>query len=527
MRHRVAHRKLGRVTEHRIAMLRNQATALIRYEHIETTVPKAKELRPFVERLITIAKRGVAAGDGNGRLLHARRLVGRELVDGEVVDQAVRHDRAAVRRAARAATRASCGSAIAAATAPRSRSSSSSAASTIRRPSRSTAKSAAAEAESRRRRPSARRGRSPSRQELGGCRSRQQESRAHGSDQGPSAPSARRLRRPARARSGLGIGDYGLGSGRVTRARQSLIPSPTSLFCSDSQHNSASEPGTGRAVVSPRGATYRYRGQQGGGESRRPALRRRRRARAVAHRVAAKTFAYRDAKGRPVRDARTLDRIRSLVIPPAWTDVWICARADGHLQATGRDARGRKQHRYHPDWTTARNDVEIRPDDRVRARAACDPQARAGRSQEPRRCRATHVLATVVMLLEKTLIRIGNKEYARANNSFGLTTLLDQHVQIKGASVTFHFRAKSGVMQTIEVDDAPLARIVKRCRAAAGRDAVSVSRRGRQAAVRRFGCRERVPSRDHGAAVHGEELQNLGGDGARREGRLRFAGVHV
>lgn len=85
MRHRVAHRKLGRVTDHRIAMLRNQATALLRYEHIETTVPKAKELRPFVERLITIAKRGVAAGDGNGRLLHARRLVGRELVDGDVV----------------------------------------------------------------------------------------------------------------------------------------------------------------------------------------------------------------------------------------------------------------------------------------------------------------------------------------------------------------------------------------------------------------------------------------------------------
>jgi large subunit ribosomal protein L17 len=85
MRHRVAHRKLGRVTEHRVAMLRSQATALIRYEHIETTVPKAKELRPFVERLITIAKRGVAAGDGNGKALHARRLVGRELVDGEVI----------------------------------------------------------------------------------------------------------------------------------------------------------------------------------------------------------------------------------------------------------------------------------------------------------------------------------------------------------------------------------------------------------------------------------------------------------
>ena len=85
MRHRVAHRKLGRVTDHRIAMLRNQATALIRYEHIETTVPRAKELRPFVERLITIAKRGVAVGEGNGRLLHARRLVGREIADGDVV----------------------------------------------------------------------------------------------------------------------------------------------------------------------------------------------------------------------------------------------------------------------------------------------------------------------------------------------------------------------------------------------------------------------------------------------------------
>jgi large subunit ribosomal protein L17 len=85
MRHRVAHRKLGRVTDHRLALLRNQATALLRYEHIETTVPKAKELRPFVERLITIAKRGVAAGDGNGKLLHARRMVGRELADGDVV----------------------------------------------------------------------------------------------------------------------------------------------------------------------------------------------------------------------------------------------------------------------------------------------------------------------------------------------------------------------------------------------------------------------------------------------------------
>ena len=176
-----------------------------------------------------------------------------------------------------------------------------------------------------------------------------------------------------------------------------------------------------------------------------------------------KTFAYRDAKGRPIRDARTLDRIRSLVIPPAWEHVWICARADGHIQATGRDARGRKQHRYHPEWTRARHDSKYgQMIDFARALPAIRKRVHADLKSEP--LSRPHVLATVVLLLEKTLIRIGNKEYARANNSFGLTTLLDQHVQIKGATVTFHFRAKSGVMQTIEVQDPALARIVKRCR---------------------------------------------------------------
>ena len=146
-----------------------------------------------------------------------------------------------------------------------------------------------------------------------------------------------------------------------------------------------------------------------------------------------KSFAYRDAKGRTVRDARTLDRIRSLVIPPAWKDVWISARADGHIQATGRDARGRKQHRYHPEWTSARE--EIRSTTRwSTSRARCRRSASAC-SADLRKAPLSreHVLATVVMLLEKTLIRIGNKEYARANKSFGLTTLLDEHVQIKGS----------------------------------------------------------------------------------------------
>ena len=176
-----------------------------------------------------------------------------------------------------------------------------------------------------------------------------------------------------------------------------------------------------------------------------------------------RAFAYRDAKGHAFRDSKTLERIRSLVIPPAWIDVWICARANGHVQATGRDARGRKQHRYHPDWTAARTSTKY---DRMVEFAQALPSIRRRVHTDLRKppLSREHVLATVVTLLEKTLIRIGNKEYARANNSFGLTTLLDQHVQIKGSSMTFHFRAKSGVMQTIALDDAPLARIVRRCR---------------------------------------------------------------
>ena len=182
----------------------------------------------------------------------------------------------------------------------------------------------------------------------------------------------------------------------------------------------------------------------------------------------AKSFSYRDVNGRAVRDARTLDRIRSLVIPPAWNDVWICTRGDGHIQATGRDARGRKQHRYHAAWTNARKDAKY---DSMVAFALALPAIRRRVQSDIRKAPLSreHVLASVVMLLEKTLIRIGNKEYARANNSFGLTTLLDEHVQVKGSSVRFQFRAKSGVMQTIELNDATLARIVKRCRKLPGK----------------------------------------------------------
>ena len=162
-------------------------------------------------------------------------------------------------------------------------------------------------------------------------------------------------------------------------------------------------------------------------------------------------------------------RIRALVIPPAWTDVWICTDPRGHLQATGRDARGRKQYRYHAKWREVRDETKYyrligfaQALPTIRRRAAADLR-RAGLSREK-------VLATVVSLLEKTLIRVGNDEYARQNRSFGLTTLRDGHVQVSGGRVRFAFRGKSGVEHEVDLDDRRLARIVKACRDIPGYD---------------------------------------------------------
>jgi DNA topoisomerase-1 len=173
-------------------------------------------------------------------------------------------------------------------------------------------------------------------------------------------------------------------------------------------------------------------------------------------------FRYIDARGRAVHDRRGLERIRSLAIPPAWTRVWICPDPNGHIQATGRDARGRKQYRYHPRWREIRDEVKygrlipfaeaLRT---IRRRTASDLR-KNGLPREK-------VLAAVVQLLEKTLIRIGNEEYARQNHSFGLTTMRDQHARIKGSTVHFEFRGKSGIRHAIDLQDR-LARIVKACR---------------------------------------------------------------
>jgi DNA topoisomerase-1 len=175
-----------------------------------------------------------------------------------------------------------------------------------------------------------------------------------------------------------------------------------------------------------------------------------------------KGFSYRRADGSLVRDDKTLRRIKSLVIPPAWTSVWICPAPDGHIQATGRDARGRKQYRYHPRFREIRDQTkyermlafaEVLP--RVRARVD-DDLGRSGLVREK-------LLATVVRLLEITLIRVGNEEYARDNASFGLTTLRTRHVDVKGSNVRFRFRGKSGVEHAVEVHDRRVARVVARC----------------------------------------------------------------
>ena len=182
-----------------------------------------------------------------------------------------------------------------------------------------------------------------------------------------------------------------------------------------------------------------------------------------------KSFRYVDAAGKPVRAAAELTRIRSLVIPPAWTDVWICGDPRGHLQATGRDARGRKQYRYHTKWRKVRDETKYH---RVIGFAHALPAIRRKTSEHLRRegLPREKVLATVVRLLEKTLIRVGNDEYARSNRSYGLTTMRDAHVDVKGPRVRFSFRGKSGVEHEIDLNDHRLAKIVKQCRDLPGYD---------------------------------------------------------
>jgi len=180
-------------------------------------------------------------------------------------------------------------------------------------------------------------------------------------------------------------------------------------------------------------------------------------------------FRYLDTAGAPLTDRDELARIRSLAIPPAYTDVWIAPFQNAHLQATGRDARGRKQYRYHKRWREARDETKF---DRMLAFAKALPAMRTavgrdlGRAGMPRE----KVLATVVSLLESTMIRVGNEEYARTNDSYGLTTMQDEHVRVRGEEIRFTFRGKSGVEHSVAIRDKRLAKIVRACRDLPGHD---------------------------------------------------------
>ncbi|HYD14972.1 MAG TPA: DNA topoisomerase IB [Hyphomicrobium sp.] len=175
-----------------------------------------------------------------------------------------------------------------------------------------------------------------------------------------------------------------------------------------------------------------------------------------------KLFRYTWPSGEMVRDQAVMKRILSLAIPPAWTDVWVCRDANGHIQATGRDARGRKQYRYHPDWHRVRDEAKYESLIDFGRNLPClrttiqEHMAERGLGQQ-------RVLATVVHLLDTTLIRVGNREYARANNSFGLTTLQDRHVSFDGSDVKFRFRGKTGKEWRLKVSDRRIARIVRCC----------------------------------------------------------------
>lgn len=188
-----------------------------------------------------------------------------------------------------------------------------------------------------------------------------------------------------------------------------------------------------------------------------------------ARRRRGKAFTYVRPDGKPLRDTNAIARIRALAIPPAWREVWICPHSNGHVQATGRDGRGRKQYRYHPKWREAQDQNKY---ERVIAFAKTLPKIRraVARDLKKRGLKREKVLAACVKLLETTLIRVGNDEYARDNESFGLTTMQDDHVEVRGATVRFDFRGKHGIEHEIDLKDRQLASIVRACRDLPGQE---------------------------------------------------------
>ena len=229
----------------------------------------------------------------------------------------------------------------------------------------------------------------------------------------------------------------------------------------------------------------------------------------ISRRKSGTGFSYRDADGEIVRDAKTLARIKALAIPPAYRDVWICPRENGHIQATGMDERGRKQYRYHAKWREVRDQTKYsrmmafgRALPAIRERAAADSK-KSGLSRE-------RVLGTIVQLLEKTLIRVGNEEYSRTNGSYGLTTMKNRHVEVEGKHVTFSFKGKSGVRHTIDLHDAHLAPSTRAHQRFAGTERLPISRRKRRAPCGRFERSQRVSQRNQRRRLYRERFSHLG-----------------
>jgi DNA topoisomerase-1 len=182
-----------------------------------------------------------------------------------------------------------------------------------------------------------------------------------------------------------------------------------------------------------------------------------------------RAFRYVAPNGREVRDSKTLDRIDALRIPPAWTNVWICTDPRGHIQATGRDARGRKQYRYHAGWRDVRDATKF---EKILDFAKVLPELRERVSEDLGKHSLTRerVIATAIRLLDVTLIRVGNEEYAKANHSYGLTTLRRHHVKVAGNEIAFHFRGKSGKERRLSVHDPRAARVVRKCQELPGQE---------------------------------------------------------
>ena len=246
----------------------------------------------------------------------------------------------------------------------------------------------------------------------------------------------------------------------------------------------------------------------------------------IRRRRAGRGFVYIDPQGKRVTNRDERARIAALAIPPAWTDVWICPLENGHLQATGRDDRGRKQYRYHDRWHEMSNVTKFQ---KLEKFGLALPRIRAAVERElaSRKLTKEKVVATVVHLLDQTGLRVGNEEYVRSNDSYGIATLRDEHLEVDGHTSRIRFRGKGGKYFEVELRDRRLARILSECQEIPGQEALSVRRRGWRIPPGAVGRCEPISAAHHAATVHGEGLPHLERHLADRRAAYRARGVHI